>query len=165
MNRMIVSPFFRMLKIAENEKRTSREAGFSLVEILLSIVLIGALSMSVLSALQVAAGQLLDLRRHYQALALAEAGMEKIFYYRDVQGYDYLKSENFPDETDPDGVSGFTRSYIFTSLSSLGKKIGENMKQVTVRVSWDKGSEELIAGVSRKLWRDTKASSYVPYWE
>ncbi len=135
------------------------------MEILLSIVFIGALSMSVLSALQVAAGQLLDLRRHYQALALAEAGMEKVFYYRDVQGYNYLTSDNFPDETDPDGVAGFTRKYIFTSLSSLGKKIGENMKQITVQVSWDRGQEELVAGVSRKLWKDTKASSYIPYWE
>ena len=147
-----------------HRKRTNHEAGFTLVEILLSIFLISAISMSVLSALQVAAGQLLDLRRHEQALTLAEAGMEKVFFYRDTEGYSYLVSSNFPDETDPDGVSGFTRRYIFASLSSMGKRIGDNMKEITVRVSWGKGYEELSAAISRKLWKDSKAVPYVPYW-
>ena len=151
--------------MAMNKKRTSSEAGFTLVEILLSLVFIGAISMSVLSALQVAAGQILNLRKHYQALALAQAGMEKIYYFRDLRGYAYLDANNFPDETDPDGMSGFVREYSFASLDSVNQPLSENLKKITVRVRWAKGQEELTAAISKRLRTETRVEPFIPYWE
>lgn len=162
---MIVSPFFRLLNMANIRKHTGHEAGFTLVEILLSLVLIGAISLSVLSALQVAAGQILNLRKHHQALALAQAGMEKIYYFRDVHGYDYLTSDHFPSESNPDGISGFVRLYLISSLDSTREQIAENMKKITVRVQWNKGQEELTAALCNRLRNDGKNKSYIPYWK
>jgi hypothetical protein len=105
------------------------------------------------------------LRKHHQALALAQAGLEKIYYFRDVKGYTYLTSNNFPNEKDPDGFSGFVRLYLFSSLDSTKEQIAENMKKITVRVQWNKGYEELTAALCNRLQNDTPSGSFVPYWK
>ncbi len=125
------------------EKRGRGESGFSFVEIMLSIALIGVISTALFAGLQSLSARVIDLQMRTQGLTLAKSGLEKVLYYREKNGFNWLKPKNFPEENDADGVAGFKRSYKFEMLS-------QRLKKVIATVQWKKGSEKLT------LWvRDT----------
>ena len=118
-----------------------RERGFSLIETILVIIVLGIASYGVLTVfitgLQGSANPLLGV----QAIELAEEKMELIIAdkHSAARGYTYIISANYPDETPVSGFPQFDRSVAFLDVdgSDLTTALpGSGYRKITVTVSW-----------------------------
>lgn len=109
------------------------EKGFTLVEVLLTIALIGILTVSVLSLFTNVIIRQRKIANRTIAIHFAQAGLEQIVADKYLKGYDYLIEKNYYTETF-NGVQ--QRTYI----TGLHAKI----KKIIVVVTWGNGVDSLV---------------------
>ncbi|MCG8605869.1 prepilin-type N-terminal cleavage/methylation domain-containing protein [bacterium] len=101
--------------------------GFTLIEVVMVVVFVGIALVATLEMTSNSVAGSFKIETLNTAANLANAKMELIFADKKSKGYSYIKEQNYPDETNPDGHAGFGRSVIIVDN-------GTN-KEVTVKVS------------------------------
>lgn len=109
--------------------RLDLEAGFTLIELVVVIVLVGLFLPAMFTAVQTGLSEVNDLQASQQQLCLAEAAMEEIMAdCRAVgRGFTFLTTANYSETT---GLEGFTRSVEIQDTRVEGRPA----KAVTVRI-------------------------------
>ncbi len=103
------------------------EAGFTMVELVVTLIFIGIALTALLSSFSTSVVKSTDSETLTLAVELAEAKLEQIQSDKSGRGYPYIVSENYPDENNPDGYEGYTRQVQITAY--------QDYKEVTVSVS------------------------------
>ncbi|MFZ5515767.1 MAG: prepilin-type N-terminal cleavage/methylation domain-containing protein [Candidatus Zhuqueibacterota bacterium] len=114
------------------------EAGFTLVEVLVTLVVFGVLAASVLSLFKESSVKQRHVMHKVVALNFAQAGMEGVFADKFSLGFDALKTNRYTT----DRFNGVMRVIHIDSLS-------QNMKKVCVMVEWFDQRDSLVALVGR----------------
>jgi|GEM_PF-2303354 type II secretory pathway pseudopilin PulG len=103
-----------------------RSGGFTLVELMLVLVFVGVSLTALMTLFRTGIRSSVEAEEISIAVQLAEAKLEQIKSDKAAKGADYLISQNYPVEYDPDGFSGYVRQ---TQIVDLGE-----YKKVIVRV-------------------------------
>jgi len=97
------------------------EAGTTLTELIIVIIFLGIALTSILLSFRTGLRSTADSGSLNLAAQLAEAKMEQIKSDKAAYGYDYLVSQNYPEESDADGFSGYVRTVTITDYSDYKK--------------------------------------------
>ena len=108
-------------------RKMKNSDGFTLIEVVMVVVFVGIALVATLEMTSNSVAGSFKIETLNTAANLANAKMELIFADKKSKGYSYIKEQNYPDETNPDGHAGFGRSVIIVDN-------GTN-KEVTVKVS------------------------------
>ncbi len=119
----------RRLKSQKNSPSFRRfgESGFTMVELIVTLIFIGIALTALLSSFSTSVVKSTDSETLTLAVELAEAKLEQIQSDKSGRGFPYIVSENYPDETNPDGYEGYTRQVRIMAY--------QDYKEVTVSVS------------------------------
>ena len=109
------------------------ETGFTLVEILLTIILIGVLSVMVVSLFINGRVKQRITAQKTTAVYFAQAGIEQVIADKQLKGYCALVKERYNKKTF-DGIQQTT------CIDTLG----ENLKKIVTIVKWANGSDSLV---------------------
>lgn len=120
------------------KKQLKSEDGFSLVEVLLTISLIGILSVSIVSLFSENVKKQRRMKDQLTAALFAQQGLDKIFADKTENGYDYIDAQNYSTETFKNVERNFSINTITASL-----------KEVKVFVTCGNYSDSLITYVGK----------------
>ncbi|MDD5449488.1 MAG: prepilin-type N-terminal cleavage/methylation domain-containing protein [Candidatus Omnitrophica bacterium] len=109
-----------------NKKNT----GFTLVEVLVSTVIIAVVSVGSYAAFYVLSGESEAARNKLHAIALGQAALEEVRAASKI-GFDTLASANFPDNIDQLKYGGFHRAVTITNDAATIE-----LKRVDVAINW-----------------------------
>ena len=116
-----------MIKIIQNEK------GFSLVELLVTIVLIGVISTSVLSLFSESAKRQFQHVKKTIALHFAQGEIEQILADKKNNGFNSIIETDYEDKT----FEKVDNSVQITSVN-------DDLKKIVVHVNWINGSDSIV---------------------
>ena len=114
-------------KSAAQKKCLCGETGLTMVELIITVIFIGIALTALLSSFSTSVVKSTDSETLTLAVELAEAKLEQIESDKSGRGYPYLVNENYPEETDPDGYEGYTRSVNIVEY--------QDYKEITVTVT------------------------------
>jgi len=129
----------KRLKLSSKARKSFRgtSRGFSMLEVVIAIALLGIIAVSVLSALQTAALALISADRRATAESIARTQMEWVRY----SAYDFLLEEGHPEYSlDPEIVTTLPPDFtVDTTAIRLNKDVDpdddDGIQQITVTVS------------------------------
>lgn len=126
-------------------RATVGERGFSLIEVIMVIVVLGIFAPALVVMVRSAGVQNAKAERLTQATLLAQGKMEEVISEKKSRGYTFMDSLLAADSTHYDDapVSGYARSVTWVDSSYDGVVFGE----VSVRVS-----SALIPDVTLRTW-------------
>ena len=107
-------------------KRQSSQAGISLIELTVVMVFLGIVLVAMMRMMTNSISTSVNVEFLRTAANLGNEKMEQIFADKRSQGYGYVDEDNYPDETSPNGMQGFSRSVAIETNTSN--------KRVTVTV-------------------------------
>ena len=116
-----------MLNIIKNEN------GFTLIEVLFTIIIVGILSTSILSLFTNSSIRQQKASRELIAIHFAQAGIEQILHDSNDKGFDYIIIENYP-----------TQHHKNVERSISIHTINNNLKQIIVKVAWMTQVDSLV---------------------
>jgi prepilin-type N-terminal cleavage/methylation domain-containing protein len=131
----------KKLKLSSKARKAfrGRSQGFSMLEVVIAIALLGIIAVSVLTALQTAAMALISADRRATAESLARTQMEYVRY----SNYDDIIGEGHPQyDLDPQIQSTLPPDFsVVTTAIRLNKDVDpdddDGIQQITVTVSHD----------------------------
>ncbi len=97
------------------------QRGVSLVELIFVIIFLGIALASTLTMVSTSVTQSMDSETLSLASMLAEQKMEEIRGDKNGRGYFYITSQNYENEANAGGYSGFTRSTTVTTYQNYKK--------------------------------------------
>ena len=110
------------------------ENGFTLVEVLLTIAMIGVMSLSVLSLFSSNSKKQHYITKYTIAFFYAKDGLEKVFADRYIHGFDYIIEQNYDSETFDD----IERNVHIDNINP-------DLKKIVIEINWDNKSDSLVA--------------------
>jgi len=128
------------------ELRTEKnKGGFTLIEIVITLVVLSIAALGVLSVFTVGISRSTDPLILNQATQLAQEKMDSIVGDRQALGFSAITTAAYPAEAAVTGFPNYSRSVnvICVAPADLNADAGcpQNYKQVTVTVSWNAGAE------------------------
>ncbi len=114
-------------------KHIRGESGFTLVEVLITTVLVGILATSILALFSTGMVQQRKLLDESKALYIAQQGMELVFADRQQHGFATITADRYPP-TEYNGVEQTIRI----------QEVAVDRKRIVVKVTWNSGSDSLI---------------------
>ena len=119
----------------------SNQTGFTLVELALTVIIVGICFMSLVAVFSTSLVGSSDSEHITIATFLAQEKMEQILADKNGRGYSYIVNSNYPAEDPVPGYPGYSRSVVITEVSDY--------KIVVVRVSHlDSSDVELTTEVT-----------------
>ena len=115
------------------------QRGITLLELILLIIILGIAILSSMKMMSAGLNSSMSVETHIKAANLANSKMEQIFADKKSKGYAYIDNENYPTETNPDDITGFTRTVQITSQSTY--------KKIVVTVSHQDLSDFVLTAV------------------
>ncbi|MBN2008521.1 type II secretion system protein [candidate division KSB1 bacterium] len=109
------------------------EQGFSLIEVLITTMVVGIVAVSVLSLFSTGIVRQRRLISESEALYFAQQGMEQIMADRILLGFDSLTDGRYP-QTEQNGIERRVRI----------RSVTIDQKKVSVTVNWDELSDSLV---------------------
>lgn len=108
-------------------QKFNRQSGFSLTEMIVTIVFIGVVLIALLNTFNMGLRSAADSSSMSMSTQLAETKMERIKSDKASFGLNYLIQSNYLQEDNPDGCTGYTRTVSITNY--------EHYKKVEVTVT------------------------------
>lgn len=108
----------QLIRAGELSRAVRSERGYSLIETVMVMVFLGVAFVAALNVMSTGVSQSVDSELMTKAVALAEEKMEKIVGDKSSRGYGYLIAANYPVESNPNGMTGFTRTVTITTYST-----------------------------------------------
>jgi len=116
-------------------KTIKSEAGFSLVEVLITIVLMGVLSISILSLFSTIITRQRQIDATLNAINVCQMQMEQLIADKKLKGFDFLIPENYTNK----------KVNVFQELKI--EEQNPHLKKVVVLVKLPKGLDSLVTYV------------------
>lgn len=137
--------------------KRSRPTGFTLIETIIAMVILGIAVPPMLWSIQAAQKQRIDPMKTSKARWLAQEKLEDVIADRHstTRGYSYVISGNYSAENPVSGYTGFNRSVAVVETAADLSSAGTGYKKVTVTVTWSDSK-----GQSRSLALATVVTDY-----
>ncbi len=118
--------------------RFGTQSGISYIEVIIVMVFISIALVTLLNSFTIGVTSSVNSEYLSVAAQIAEFGMEQIKSDKAAHGFNYLISSNYPQDTNPEYFTGFTRSvYIITYTDSkvIRVTVSQNEIEEVVLVS------------------------------